>query len=302
MEHPNATWKDFSTRIIQRDVNYQVSSNVLNNEEQTQVQMASLGQEMKNLRSELQEHRVNAIENPRQPDPNQNGRQNATRFCIYCRTNRHTSSWCRKKIRDEEIKRVQEGMMAEKHVTFTNDYSKRRGPSHGSGQFTYNNTGKRNQAGRDITDTQQSTYDGATHFRARSNWGNPARNNTFNSGRGRPCIDIRIRSLTGRMTSTTGMALLVHRREEHGRILEPIHVLLLVRDEIHSGVDSISPRGIVLLISWYSDDPTAKNPVVLSPINSDSRERMTKLALTQCDLLQRTIQSMHYLSDPYPLN
>ena len=46
-------------------------------------------------------------------------------------------------------------------------------------------------------------------------------------------IDIRISSLTGRMTITTGMALLEHRREEHGRILEPIHVLLLVRDKIH---------------------------------------------------------------------
>ena len=74
--------------------------------------------------------------------------------------------------------------MAEKRVTFTNDYNKRRGPSHGSGQFTYNNTGNRNQAGR--VDSQQSTYDGATHFHPRNNWGNPPRNNTFNSGRGRP--------------------------------------------------------------------------------------------------------------------
>ena len=51
--------------------------------------------------------------------------------------------------------------MAEKRVTFTNDYNKRRGPSLGSGQSTYNNTGNRHQSGRDITDTQQSTYDGA---------------------------------------------------------------------------------------------------------------------------------------------
>ena len=93
---------------------------------------------------------------------------------------------CRKKIRDEEIKKVQDGMMAGKRVTFTNDYSKRRGPSHGSGQFTYSNTGNRHQAGRDITDTQQSTYDGATQFHPRSNWGNPTKNNTFISGRGPP--------------------------------------------------------------------------------------------------------------------
>ena len=43
--------------------------------------MATLGQEMKNLRSELQRHRVNAVEgNFRTVDPNQKGRQNATRF------------------------------------------------------------------------------------------------------------------------------------------------------------------------------------------------------------------------------
>ena len=70
MEHPNANWNDFSTRIIQRDVSYQVSSNFLNVEEQTKVQLASLGQEMKNLCSELQENRINALEKPYQPDPN----------------------------------------------------------------------------------------------------------------------------------------------------------------------------------------------------------------------------------------
>ena len=186
MEHPNATWNDFSTRIIQRDLSYQVFSNFLNDEEQTKAQLASLGQEMKNLRSELQEHPIIALENPRQPDPNQKRRQNATQFCYFCRTNGHTPSWCRKKNRDEEVKRIQNGTMAEKRVTFTNDYKKRRGPTHGPGQFTYNNIGNRHQSGKDITDTQQSNYDGAIEFHPRSNWGNPPRNDTFNSDRGRP--------------------------------------------------------------------------------------------------------------------
>ena len=65
MEYPNTTWNDFSTRIIQRVVSYLVSSNLLNNEEQTNSQLASLGQKMKNFRSELHEHRVNALENSR---------------------------------------------------------------------------------------------------------------------------------------------------------------------------------------------------------------------------------------------
>ena len=51
MEHPNATWNDFSTHIIQKDVSFQVSSNFLNDEEQTKAELASLGQEMKNLRT-----------------------------------------------------------------------------------------------------------------------------------------------------------------------------------------------------------------------------------------------------------
>ena len=34
----------------------------MNNEEQTKAKMATLGQEMKNLRSELQEHRSKAVE------------------------------------------------------------------------------------------------------------------------------------------------------------------------------------------------------------------------------------------------
>ena len=137
MENPNAKWNDFSTRIIQRDVSFQVSSNFLNDEEQTKVQMATLGQEMKNLRSELQEHRVIAVEgNSRTVDPNQKGKQNATRFCNYCRTNGPTPSWCRKKIRDKELKRIENERTAEKKVTFTQDYYKKRGPDHGSEQWT----------------------------------------------------------------------------------------------------------------------------------------------------------------------
>ena len=62
MENPNATWNDFSTRIIQRDISFQVSPNFLNDEEQTKLQMATLGQEMKNLQSELQEYRIIAVE------------------------------------------------------------------------------------------------------------------------------------------------------------------------------------------------------------------------------------------------
>ena len=106
-------------------MSFQVSSNFLNDEEQTKAKMATLGQEMKNLRSELLEHRVNAVEGTaRAVDPNQKGRQNATRFCSYCRTNGHTPSWCRKKIREEELNRFENERTAENKVTFTQDYNK----------------------------------------------------------------------------------------------------------------------------------------------------------------------------------
>ena len=74
-------------------MSYQVYSNFLTDEEQTKVQLASLGQELKNRRSQLQDHQGNALENSRQPDPNQKGQQNATRLCNYCRTNGRTASW-----------------------------------------------------------------------------------------------------------------------------------------------------------------------------------------------------------------
>ena len=137
MENPSATWTDFSTRTIQRNVSFQVSPNFSNDEEQTKAQMATLGQTMKNLRSELKEYRDNAAEgNPRTVDPNQKGRQNATRFCNYGSTNGHTPSWCRKKIRDEELKRIGNKRTAEKKVTFTQEYNKKREPDHGSEQWT----------------------------------------------------------------------------------------------------------------------------------------------------------------------
>ena len=77
--------------------------------------MVTLGQKMTNLRSEIQEYRVNAVDGTaRQIRPNQKGRQNATRYHNYCRTNGHTSSWCRKKIRDEKLTRKENERTVEK--------------------------------------------------------------------------------------------------------------------------------------------------------------------------------------------
>ena len=47
MEHPIANWNDFSSNIIQKDVFFQVTSNFLNDEEQTNIGLARLGPEGK---------------------------------------------------------------------------------------------------------------------------------------------------------------------------------------------------------------------------------------------------------------
>ena len=137
VENPNATRNEFSTRIIQKDVSFQVSSNFLYGEEQNKAQMATLSQEMKNLQPELLELRVNAVEgNPQTVDPNEKARQIATRFCDHGRTNGFTPSWCRNQIRNEELKLIEDKRTAEKKVIFTQDYNKKRGPDHGSEQWT----------------------------------------------------------------------------------------------------------------------------------------------------------------------
>ena len=107
-------------------MSFQVSSNFLNDEEQNKDELASLGQKRKNLRTKLHEHRANFVEGTSYPvDPNQKRRQNATRFCNYCRTNGHTLSWCRKKIGEKEMKKIKNERTAEKRVTFTQDYNKK---------------------------------------------------------------------------------------------------------------------------------------------------------------------------------
>ena len=92
---------------------------------------------MRNLGSELQEYRVDAVDGtPPTVDPNQKRRQNATRFCNYRRTNGISPIWCRKKIRDEKLRQIENGRTAERKATFTQDYNKNQGPDHGLEQWT----------------------------------------------------------------------------------------------------------------------------------------------------------------------
>ena len=124
MDCPNATWNDFSTHNIQEDALLQVCSNFLHDVEHIKNKLATLRQEMRNLRTELQEHRVNCMEKifrqwARTP---QKRNQKTVRFCNYCHEHGHTPEWCGKKMRDEEKRRVQHNMSFNKNIAPIREY------------------------------------------------------------------------------------------------------------------------------------------------------------------------------------
>ena len=54
MERPDATWNDFCSLKLHKDLILEVSSTFLTYEAQTQAELATIGQEMKNLRSNFE--------------------------------------------------------------------------------------------------------------------------------------------------------------------------------------------------------------------------------------------------------
>ena len=111
VEYRNVTWNDFSIHNIQQDLMLQESSNFLHDMEQIKIALRSMRQELRNLRVELQEHRPNAMKGNYRPwASNQKEKQKSARFCTYCHKDGHTPKWCRKKIRDEEIRKIQNEM------------------------------------------------------------------------------------------------------------------------------------------------------------------------------------------------
>ena len=115
MERPNATWNDFCAHIIQKDLILEVSSTFLSHEAQTKAELATIVQEINNLRSELKEYHVNAVAvTSWNFHPNQQGRQKTTRFCNYCHKNGHTLNWCRKKMQDEELRKIRNDMSSKR--------------------------------------------------------------------------------------------------------------------------------------------------------------------------------------------
>ena len=95
----------------------EVSSNFLSHEAQTKAELATLGQEIKNLRSDLKEYHINAVAiTSRTFHPDQQGRQKLTRFCNYCHKNGHILNWCHKNMRDEEVRKIRNDMSSKRII------------------------------------------------------------------------------------------------------------------------------------------------------------------------------------------
>ena len=124
LECLNPTQNNFPTYNIQEDVMLQVCSNFLHDVERIKIELATMRQELRNLRTELQEHRVNCMKGNFKPwaPTTQKGQQKTVRFCNYCRKNGHTPNWCRQKIRDEEIRKVQRDMSFKRNIATSREY------------------------------------------------------------------------------------------------------------------------------------------------------------------------------------
>ena len=54
--------------------------------------------------------------------PTEKGNQKTVRLCNYCHKNGHKPKWCRKKMRDEEIRRLQHNISFYKNIGPIRDY------------------------------------------------------------------------------------------------------------------------------------------------------------------------------------
>ena len=174
IEHPNTTWDNFKDHVANKDLIYSVSSEFVPNSTNDQnSKLDSLEKQVRELSTFLREQQVNALiqTNTRTNDVNTKSRQNATRFCHYCRRNGHTLQYCRTKAFDDKRKRQYNRENQQKKPTFTNDYNKRKGPIFGSQNY-HNSNSKR----------YGNSY--SQPYNRNQNFNNQSHNNQSNSNQG----------------------------------------------------------------------------------------------------------------------
>ena len=181
IEHPNTTWDNFKDHVANKDLIYSVSSEfVPNSTNEQNSKLDSLEKQVRELSTLLKEQQVSALNqaNTRTNDVNNKSRQNATRFCHYCRRNGHTLQYCRIKAFDDERKRQYNRENQQKKPTFTNDYNKRKGPNFGSQNY-YNSNSQHNS-----NSSQRFGNSYSQPYNRNQNFNNQNHNNQSNSNQG----------------------------------------------------------------------------------------------------------------------
>lgn len=100
IEHPDTTWDELQTHVINKDISFTVSANRTGQKSgDSSSRLADLENQIKELTSLLKDNKINAITNSAAVhaayDPNSpRDRQNHTRFCKYCKESGHTVQYC----------------------------------------------------------------------------------------------------------------------------------------------------------------------------------------------------------------
>ena len=120
---PTATWNDFSTHNIQKDVMLKVCSNFLQDVEQIRMESATMRQEMWNLQKNFKNTELIACQEILDfglPPKRETKKLSGSVTIFY--KNGHTPKWCRKTMRDEGIRRVQHDKSLNKNIAPIREY------------------------------------------------------------------------------------------------------------------------------------------------------------------------------------
>ena len=168
-------------RPCRQDLIYSVSSEfVPNSTNEQNSKLDSLEKQVRALSTLLKEQQVNALNqaNTRTNDVNNKSRQNATRFCHFCRQNGHILQFCRTKTFDDDRKRQYNRENQQKKPTFTNYYNKRKGPNFGSQNYQNSNSQQNSNSSQRFGSSYSQPYN------RNQNFSNQNHNNQSNPNQG----------------------------------------------------------------------------------------------------------------------
>ena len=93
VEHPNTTWEQLTTHLINKDLCYAMSADGEEHSSSND-KLVNIEKQLKSLQEALQSHSINAV-NLKPQNPRMN--QSFTRFCKICQTEGHTVIYCPRK-------------------------------------------------------------------------------------------------------------------------------------------------------------------------------------------------------------